>query len=91
MEKLQDLFRNRLSIRKINKTIAVYMILKYLSSQFNTNLKWILKNDILYIKSSNPHINFEIFIKKKDILNQINSKLQQYGYSLKIKDIRKSK
>ncbi len=91
MDNLKYLFRDKFAKKKLNKTVAIYMIFNILSKKFRKNINGIFKNDILYIRSDDPHVCFEIFLNKKNILAELNSKLENMWYWFKIKDIRKSK
>lgn len=54
----------------------------------NQELEWHIKFSTLHIKTSEQEIKIQAFRKKKEILEKVNEKLSEMGYSRKITDIR---
>ena len=89
MNNIQNKLRQRLSCHKINKLSIWVYVLKLFSKYFNIEEKviWNIKNWILFVNIDNKEDKTLMFFKKKECINNINEKLEKFGYTEKIREI----
>ena len=65
-----------------------YLWIKKIDSEIEQEiLTWYVRWWKLFLKTSDQRIKIQIFKEKKEIINRINKKLSEVGYSLNIQDI----
>lgn len=97
METFKDLIKKRLSLQYRGKnmigSIATneaksYLWIKKIDPEIEQEiLTWYVRWWKLFLKTSDQRIKIQIFKEKKEIINRINKKLSEVGYSLNIQDI----
>lgn len=89
MLELKSILKTNLSKNKINWlsmwAFSIKIINKYFDYKYE--VKWYLKNWILFIKVTPTIAKTLIFSKKKDIIVLINNNLENFSYKNTIKDI----
>ncbi len=88
MKSIQHLLTKRLQKQKLIKISSAELALKIIGQFFNKKILWVEKNNILYIKNLNPDQKFKLYLTKKQLLEQINYKLENLWIKKKFKDIR---
>lgn len=95
MENLKELYGKALAKKWINQisrgAYCISLLETYLKDGFkieNLEIKWSIKNNILFVWINPENIAMEIFLLKKEILKHLNLKLKEMKYN-KITDIRK--
>lgn len=97
MDGIKDIIRKRLSVQhrgrnmigsiSLNEVKSYLKIEKIDSEIQNEILSWYVRHDKLFLKTTYQILKIEIFRKKLDMLEKINSKLMEVGYKTEIKDI----
>lgn len=97
MDNFKDLLRKRFSQQYRGKNIIGSIAINELKKYFNIKeidpeiekqiITWYVKQEKLFIKTTNQNLKIQIFKDKFDIINKINEKLDEVGYKSKINDI----
>jgi len=95
MENLKEIYWKALAKKWINQisrgAYCVSLLETYLKNGFKIEkieIKWSIKNNILFIWINPENISMEVFLLKKEILMHINFRLKEMNYNT-ISDIRK--
>ena len=93
MENLKKIYTKVLAKKWINSiskwAYSLEIIKKFLYEKLNTKnikVRWKLKNNILFVNITPSILSTELFINKKQVLEQLNWKLKSLWYTA-IKDI----
>ena len=97
MDNFKDLIRKRFSQQYRGKNIIGSIAINELKKYFNIKeidpeiekqiITWYVKQEKLFIKTTDQNLKIQIFKDKFDIINKINEKLDEVGYKSKINDI----
>lgn len=97
MDNFKDLLRKRFSQQYRGKNIIGSIAINELKKYFNIKeidpeiekqiITWYVKQEKLFIKTTDQNLKIQIFKDKFDIINKINEKLDEVGYKSKINDI----
>jgi hypothetical protein len=94
MDNFKDLLRKRFSQQYRGKNIIWSIAINELKKYFNIKeidpeiekeiITWYVKQEKLFIKTTDQNLKIQIFKDKFDIINKINEKLDEVGYKSKI-------
>ena len=97
MDDIKDIMRKRLSIQHRGKNMIGSIALNEIKSYLNIEkvdqeikdeiLTWYVRNDKLFLKTTNQSLKIRIFKEKVDIIKKINQKLSEIGYKSEIENI----
>ena len=97
MDKIKEIIRKRLSYQHRGKNMIWILSIKEIKSHLNIGnidpeikdeiLTWYVKNDKLFIKTTNQSLKIKIFKEKNIIIPKINKKLLNIWYRTQIQDI----
>ncbi len=94
MDNFKYLLRKRFSQQYRGKNIIWSIAINELKKYFNIKeidpeiekeiITWYVKQEKLFIKTTDQNLKIQIFKDKFDIINKINEKLDEVGYKSKI-------
>lgn len=97
MDGINDIIRKRLSIQHRGKNIIGSVAMNEVKSYLkidkvdteiqNEILTWYVRNNRLFIKTTEQSLKIQIFKEKLNIIKKINQKLSEIGYKTEIEDI----
>lgn len=97
MDGINDIIRKRLSIQHRGKNIIGSVTMNEVKSYLkidkvdteiqNEILTWYVKNNRLFIKTTEQSLKIQIFKEKLNIIKKINQKLSEIGYKTEIENI----
>lgn len=97
MDKIKEIIRKRLAYQHRGKNmiwilsineIKSYLKLENIDPEIkDETLTWYVKNDKLFIKTTDQSLKIKIFKEKNIIISQINKKLLNIWYRTQIQDI----
>lgn len=97
MDGIKDVMRKRLSIQHRGKNIIGSISLNEIKSYLKIEkvdqeikdevLTWYVKNNKLFLKTTDQNLKIKIFKEKLNIINKINQRLSEIGYKTEIEDI----
>jgi hypothetical protein len=88
MHNLQNILLKNLQKQKLIRISSASLSINLINNFLNTKVKWIEKNNILYIKNLNPDQKFKLYLGKKQLIEIINQKFEKLWIKKRIKDIR---
>ena len=97
MENFKDLIRKRLSLQYRGKNIIWSICVNEVKNYFRIEkidpqtqkelLTWYVRQQKLFLKTTNQKLKIDIFKEKTIIINKVNNRLSEIGYDKKIDDI----
>lgn len=89
MKSFKDIVRKSFAQKSMWKRMIWSVALAVVQDFFqNKNIEWFVRYSTIYIKNIDHETKIQSFKQKKEILEKINQKLSDMGYSRKITDIR---
>lgn len=97
MDGIKEIIRKRLSLQHrgknmigsiaLNEIISYFKIKKIDPETADQILTWYVKNNKLFLKTTNQSLKIQIFKEKTNIMKTINQKLEEIWYTIKIEDV----
>ena len=97
MDNFKELIRKRLSQQYRGKNIIWSIAVNEIKDYFNLKkidpeieeeiLTWYVRHDKVFIKTSDQNLKIQLFKEKSNVIEAINKKLQNIGYTQNINDI----
>ena len=97
MDGIKEIIRKRLSLQHRGKNMIGSIALNEIISYFKIKktdpetedqiLTWYVRNNKLFLKTTDQNLKIQIFKEKTNITKTINQKLTEIGYKIEIEDI----
>ena len=97
MDEIKEIMRKRLSLQHrgknmigsiaLNEIISYFQIKKGDTEIENQILTWYVRNNKLFLKTTDQKLKIQIFKEKLNITKIINQKLADIGYKTEIEDV----
>ncbi len=89
MEDFKKHLAKRLSKKNLTNLSIGAFVLKEIENFFHQKVKinWKLKNGIAFVVPTPLSAKTEIFLNKKEIINHVNTQLNNFWFEVEIKDI----
>lgn len=97
MDEIKEIMRKRLSLQHRGKNMIGSIALNEIISYFqikkgdpeieNQILTWYVRNNKLFLKTTDQKLKIQIFKEKLNITKIINQKLADIGYKTEIEDV----
>jgi len=97
MDNFKELIRKRLSQQYRGKNIIWSIAVNEIKDYFNLKkidpeieeeiLTWYVRHDKVFIKTLDQNLKIQLFKEKSNVIEAINKKLQNIGYTQNINDI----